>query len=316
MASEATNALVNKYKDDKIWPGLTFGDLYINSVYSTGIPLEEFVLEKCFYKNILLLGDSFRKLHPVAGQGANSAIEESAFIADILWDLRSENALHNPIRIQQAFSEFQSERYMRLTALRDDAHNIQCLESLENTVTKLVAFHIIPRLSFEVAFLPRLGASFTPARAMKHLPSPKMGTCPFASDMKAKPRPRSLLATLSWTAIFLLAASVPCWILNYAPVKVEGYNHNHINGSTSPLCYVLQLYSSTIKVSISGLWMIESYCVDSLISPFSRYGCSRKISNCTCPSNIDLTARFPGYLYPVILAGRRFCRSIFLSTLD
>lgn len=52
------------------------------------VPLHDFVLEKCFYKNVLLLGDSFRKLHPVAGQGANSALEECTFLADILWDLR------------------------------------------------------------------------------------------------------------------------------------------------------------------------------------------------------------------------------------
>ena len=270
MTSEAKEALLNKYRSDKVWPGLTLSALRANSAYSTGIPLEEFVLEKCFYKNILLLGDSFRKLHPVAGQGANSAIEESAFFADLLWDLRFKNALHNPARIQQAFSEFQRERHMRLTALRNDAHDVQCLESLDTPVHRLMAMQILPRLSFEKAFLPRLGASFMPARVIKHLPSPKMGMCAFASEMKAKPRERSLLATLSWIALLLLAASAPWRIMNYAPNSVK--DNTFMNGPTSPLYHALNLYISVIGASITGLWLIESYCADSLITPFCRYG--------------------------------------------
>lgn len=236
------------------------------------VPLEEFVLEKCFYKNILLVGDSFRKLHPVAGQGANSAIEESALIADILWDLRERNALHDPFSFQREFSQFQRVRYTRLRALRDDAHLVQRVESLDNAALKLMALHIMPKLSFVIAFIPQLGASFAGASNMKCLPPPAMGTWPFATEIKIKPDKRSSVATLLWATILLLAASVPCWTLKYINVNLRC--NDEIIGSTLPLPRALHLYSSMIAVSISGLWVTESYRADSILSPLGRYASS------------------------------------------
>ncbi|RYP20387.1 hypothetical protein DL765_002845 [Monosporascus sp. GIB2] len=265
LSSEVKKSLVDKYTNDQIGHDLTLGSLYKASVYSAVIPLQEFVLEKCFYKNILLIGDSFRKLHPVAGQGANSAIEESAFVADILWDLRQKGALHDPVSVQQALTEFQSERFVRTTALREDANLIQRMESLDNPVMKFLALNLIPRLPFVIGFLPQLGSSFTPARCLKHLSPPKVGLCPFSQDMKAKPRPRSPLATLSWVSILILAASLPWLSSKYIPAK----DGSSISDPVTQLSGVFQLYASVITVSISGLWVIESYKASSLVSPFT-----------------------------------------------
>ncbi|KAH8592116.1 hypothetical protein B0O99DRAFT_597462 [Bisporella sp. PMI_857] len=256
--------LVDKYKDDVIWPSVTFEDLYKRSFYSAVIPLEEYVLEKVFYKNIFLMGDAFRKLHPVTGMGANSAFEESALVADFLWDLREKKALHDPVSLQQAFSDFQKQRYTRLVALRDDAHLVQQLESFDNPVLRFMSLHVIPNLSFESTFMPVLGSSFAAAQTLKHLPPPTAGTWPFAPEIKIKPGPRSSLATGLWTAVLLLAASSPWWISNYLLVKVEGNNHG--KDLNLPLTCALQLYSSAIAVSISGLWITESYRADSLVS--------------------------------------------------
>lgn len=267
MSSEVKEGLLNRYTNDQIGPDLTLGALYKSSIYSTVIPLQEFVLQKCFYKNILLIGDTFRKLHPVAGQGANSAIEESAFVADILWDLRERGALHDPYSIQKALTEFQTERVVRTTALRDDANLVQRMESLDNPVMKFMALKFIPRLNFVIAFLPQLGSSFTPARHLKHLKPPKLGLCPFSQDMKAKPLPRSPLATFSWVTVLILAASSPWLASKYFICGPCSITYDQ----ASQLSEVLELYISMLSVSISGMWVIESYKTSSLISPFTRY---------------------------------------------
>lgn len=245
---------------------MKFDDLYKKSVYSTVIPLEEFVLEKCFYKNILLTGDSFRKLHPVAGQGANSAFEESALIADLLWELRERKALHDPTSFQKAFLDFQKKRFTRLTALLENANLVQRMESLDNGVLKFMALNIVPRLSFPIVFMPQLGASFAAADITKHLPSPKRGTWPSKPEIKVKPGPRPVLATGLWITVLLLAASLSWRIPKYMPADVK--DSTRIDDSLS---HPLQLYSSLISVAISGLWVTESYRADWLISPLGRY---------------------------------------------
>ncbi|KAI9148937.1 FAD-dependent monooxygenase NtnA [Paramyrothecium foliicola] len=261
LSPDLKQELVEKYANDKIGQNLTLGELHKKSVYSTIIPLQEFVLEKCFYKSIVLVGDAFRKPHPVAGQGANSAVEESAFVADILYDLREQGALNDPTSVQKAFTEYQTERTLRMTALRDDAHLVQQMESLDNPIMKFVALKFVPKLNFVLTFLPQLGSSFTPARHLKHLPPPKAGLCPFTLDMKAKPRPRSTAASLSWISIFALAAFSPWIATKY--LDIEGDNSVATESSS-----VFQLYLFTLATAISGFWVVESYKASSIMSPF------------------------------------------------
>ncbi|KAK8074375.1 FAD-binding domain-containing protein [Apiospora hydei] len=265
LSPEVKQALLDKYADDRIGPGLTLGSLYKSSVYSTVIPLQEFVLEKCFYKNILLIGDSFRKLHPVAGQGANSTVEESALVADILWDHRERGALHDSASVEQALTDFQKERFVRTTALREDANLVQRMESLDNPVMKFMALHVIPRLPFTVAFLPQLAASFTPARHLKHAPPPRAGLCPFSQEMNAKPSPRSALATLSWVGALLLAACSPWHIGRLYPAE----SHSLPSDAVLKISPAFSMSASMMAVAINGVWVIESYKASSLVSPLS-----------------------------------------------
>ncbi|KAF2130690.1 FAD/NAD(P)-binding domain-containing protein [Dothidotthia symphoricarpi CBS 119687] len=262
LSPDTKQALLDKYADDQIGHGLTLGGLYKKSAYSAVIPLQEFVLEKCFYKNILLIGDTFRKLHPVAGQGANSAVEESALVADMLWKLRENVALHDAVRVDQALTEFQKQRFVRTTALREDANLVQRMESLDNPIMRFLALHVIPQLPFVVAFLPQLASSFTPARCMEHLPPPKAGMCPFSEDMQVKPNPRSPLATISWIGLLMLAACFPLSAHRFLPASTS---------SLLGFSEVFQLYISVMAVSISGLWVVESYKASLLVSPMSRY---------------------------------------------
>lgn len=59
---EDKEKLAAMYEDDVFQPGLTFGDAYKNCIFSTLVPLEEGVLNTCFYKRIVLAGDSWHKV--------------------------------------------------------------------------------------------------------------------------------------------------------------------------------------------------------------------------------------------------------------
>ncbi|KAI0202484.1 hypothetical protein F4808DRAFT_468608 [Astrocystis sublimbata] len=265
LSNDVKQDLLSRYADDRIGDTLTLGALAEQSVYSTAIPLQEFTLQKCFYRNIVLIGDTYKKLHPVAGQGANSAIEDSAMIADLLRGLRENNTLGDPKALEQGLLEFQTERFVRATALREDANLVQRMESLDNPGMRFMALYVVPRLPFVATFLPQLGSSFTPAKCLKYLPPPKAGMCPFSQDMKACIHPRSSLATAAWAVSFMSAALLPYIISQF----VTSTNNDLSETEYTQLSHLAQLYLAVMAVPVSAMWVIESYKASSLISPFT-----------------------------------------------
>jgi hypothetical protein len=59
---EDKKKLAAMYEDDVFQPGLTFGDAYKDQIFSTLVPLEEGILDTCFYKRIVLTGDAWHKV--------------------------------------------------------------------------------------------------------------------------------------------------------------------------------------------------------------------------------------------------------------
>lgn len=57
--------LVARYADDIIKPGVTLGELYRKAIATALVPLEEGVLSTCYYKRIVLVGDSWHKVRTV-----------------------------------------------------------------------------------------------------------------------------------------------------------------------------------------------------------------------------------------------------------
>lgn len=55
--------LVAEYADDVIYNGVTLGHLQARSTNLAMVPVEEYVLEKCFYKRAILIGDAFHKVN-------------------------------------------------------------------------------------------------------------------------------------------------------------------------------------------------------------------------------------------------------------
>ena len=59
---EDIDALVAECAKDALMPGVNFTEIYAQAKTAVMVPLQEFVLEKCFYKRSVLIGDSFHKV--------------------------------------------------------------------------------------------------------------------------------------------------------------------------------------------------------------------------------------------------------------
>lgn len=59
---EDADQLAKRYANDMITPGLRFGDIYQTAMATSLVPIEQGVLSTCFYKRIVLVGDSWHKV--------------------------------------------------------------------------------------------------------------------------------------------------------------------------------------------------------------------------------------------------------------
>jgi hypothetical protein len=62
---EDERAVIDDYGEDILRPGVTFSDIYRRRRHAILVPLEEYVLDRCYYKRAILIGDSFHKVSPV-----------------------------------------------------------------------------------------------------------------------------------------------------------------------------------------------------------------------------------------------------------
>ncbi|KAJ5657109.1 hypothetical protein N7507_009059 [Penicillium longicatenatum] len=76
-----------------IWGHVNFGELFAGSSPCRGTALEENCLTTWTYGRVVCIGDSISKFTPNIGQGANTAIESAAAVANALHELRSTRGL-------------------------------------------------------------------------------------------------------------------------------------------------------------------------------------------------------------------------------
>lgn len=79
-------AVVDKYREDVLCPGVTFGDIYMRRRHSVLVPLQEYVLDKCFYKRTILIGDSFHKVPTAYPKGVQRSSANYYYSLTLLLD--------------------------------------------------------------------------------------------------------------------------------------------------------------------------------------------------------------------------------------
>jgi len=57
-----TERAISRFGEDVLQPGITLRDLYEHRTHAVLLPLEEYVLSRCYYRRIILIGDSLHKV--------------------------------------------------------------------------------------------------------------------------------------------------------------------------------------------------------------------------------------------------------------
>jgi hypothetical protein len=275
-AEDAEN-LAAEIADDPILLDITFKDLYANRMSCVLVPLEEFVLKRCFYKRAILIGDSFHKvgrliwlgrrsltfqqMNPLLGQGGNSAIESAGLLADLLKGVLDENPHPENEDLQRIFQDFQEERCPRATSLMETTKRAQQMEILGNSILEFLQLKVLSRLGGE-HLGPLLAASSNSAHTLKYLPKNyRRGVVPLDEEIKVNPQDRSAIANALWMCLMLSITLLSPLLSRYFVLAP----------SPDPtVSAVSQIYLFVIAISISGLWTVESYRSSFLMSPLLR----------------------------------------------
>ncbi|CAG7970179.1 unnamed protein product [Penicillium salamii] len=199
--------LATNFADDIIKPGVRLGDMYRNARKATLVPLEQGVLSTCFYKRIVLVGDSWHKINPITGQGGNTAIAGAAYLTDGLMDLLDREETPTQASIEKLFSDYQQNRGSISKTLSENAHIMQRMEALETPFLKFFQLNVMRFLPLKF-IRKRLLTSFNSGLLLKRLPPPsRSGTVQIGPHtQKAHPGPLSFLVKL-WV-LFLIPMTV------------------------------------------------------------------------------------------------------------
>lgn len=259
--------LVGDCADDILFPGFTFRDLYARRMYATLVPLEEYILDRNFFKRGILIGDAFHKVNPLTGYGGNSAIESAAILADMLKEALDKSPQLDEPTLQFIFAKFQKQRQLRMKPIMDGTKLTQRLEILDNFFLKFVNLKLITRAG--PAFMATAFAEPTiPGYFLRYLPLENdKGMLALSIQVKANPRKRPTVATAFWIfmmlSISILIPHYPGWAQNVTSTKWASPLQEKA-GSTFPTVEykgqnVLQAYVSTFAIIINSLWVVESY---------------------------------------------------------
>ncbi|PLB46223.1 FAD/NAD(P)-binding domain-containing protein [Aspergillus steynii IBT 23096] len=248
-ASEDHEEIIRKFGKDIIFPGQRLNDLYDRCRHRALVPVEEYVLERCFYQRSVLIGDSLHKINPITAQGANAAIEDAALLGDLLKEAVDQNLCPTTAALEAQFSRLLEERRPKAETLIAQAHSLQGVEALENPFLRFVT------LSGGAARIV-----YTSGHTLRYMPEPsKKGEIPRDKELRILPNRRPDSLTAFWTGLML---SMAC--INFF---TSGFGIGEGNENLSNLIYFDTLVTAS---AVSILWTIESWRPMSLIGPLAR----------------------------------------------
>ncbi|KAJ5620311.1 FAD/NAD(P)-binding domain-containing protein [Penicillium lagena] len=178
--------VVQQHWNDHIAPGVRFADLYHRKLTSLYTPLREYVHSKWYFGRMLTIGDASHQILPIAGQGANSAIESAASLMNCLF-----KALSSPLtpgrpssmELGLVFEAVQQQRIPRVQWLLENANQRQQLEAMETPEHKEAATNQIPNLTFDHIF-SKWQSTYASAVSLQMVDMPsKPRTCLFQDEM-------------------------------------------------------------------------------------------------------------------------------------
>ncbi|KAJ5096823.1 hypothetical protein N7456_007544 [Penicillium angulare] len=137
------DALVTTYKDDIVYPGLTFGEIYQNRICSTLLPIEEGMLPNCFYKRMVLST-------PLFGQGGNDAIVSSAYLVNGLTSITEGHESPDEVRLHSVFLDYQQTRTPENLAHVIGGQVTHAMDSFAKPALKFIQLRLAPILPAQI----------------------------------------------------------------------------------------------------------------------------------------------------------------------
>ncbi|EEU42752.1 uncharacterized protein NECHADRAFT_47426 [Fusarium vanettenii 77-13-4] len=212
---------LDRASNDPILPGLNFSELIENRITAVLTPLPEYVYKKWHFDRIFTLGDSAHKMHPIGGHGGNAAIETAAALTNSLVDGLSKTS--SPLTttdIAALFNQVQTLRYPRAMTIKAYSRKKQLTESLDNSLQRFVAFHLLPRVR-EQDVTRSYSAQIPGSEKLDMLPLPyRMKLVPYKDELVAKPKGRGM-ARFMILGIYLTCSAFAFYLRWLSPSATE-----------------------------------------------------------------------------------------------
>ncbi|KAJ5155046.1 orotidine-5'-phosphate decarboxylase [Penicillium coprophilum] len=132
---------------EPVWKEVKFGQIWARCEVFQMTPLEEGLLGKWHWKNIICIGDSMHKFAPHIGQGANCAIEDAAQLSNRLhtW-LYSHQKDYQPTTddLSKVLAKFVEDRLRRLGPTAMAARSAMRLHAREGLINRIRGRYLLP----------------------------------------------------------------------------------------------------------------------------------------------------------------------------
>ncbi|KAK1856057.1 FAD binding domain protein [Colletotrichum chrysophilum] len=176
--------LATQYRGDHITEDMTFGDLYDNRIKSTLVPLEEHVFRRWHYQRILIIGDAATKVHPIAAQGGNGAIEAAANLVNALTRTEIPSSPELQLEfIEKALGEVCAIRYERASSMMKKGRRDGSFLCQQPPFSGILIHYVLPWLGDDLFFKEVLKQSLAGPRIEK-LPAPERPhTTPYNDEL-------------------------------------------------------------------------------------------------------------------------------------
>ncbi|KAI9728826.1 MAG: hypothetical protein M1834_007213 [Cirrosporium novae-zelandiae] len=206
FAKEDAAKACHKLQNVKVWKDVVFGDIWARKEVCSMTALEENVFQTWYYGRIVCIGDSMHKMTPNLGQGANSAIESAAALANALQNLANIKRSEHPTdaEINGILGGFNRLRLTRMIDISKTSRFVTRFQARDGTFNKLFGRYLVPLAKD----LPADMSSKTIAGGvmLKYLPRPKRSGTGW--DLFHPSEPRWIHQILKVSVFFVLVATL------------------------------------------------------------------------------------------------------------
>ncbi|KAL8788617.1 MAG: hypothetical protein Q9195_007212 [Heterodermia aff. obscurata] len=132
--------------DTQVWKEVKFQHIWSSREVFSVVALEENVFEHWHYGRVVCLGDSMHKMTPNLGQGANSAIESAAVLANNLNNLVRRQGINAPTnqQLESSLKAFAGSRLQRAKDTVKSAGFLTRLQARDGIALRVVGRYIVP----------------------------------------------------------------------------------------------------------------------------------------------------------------------------